>query len=90
MQYLQLLARALVASVWLASIGLSTILTAPARADPVDDPCELTVLLFCRLLPIEPELDGDLDLTKQLPLADPTAPHPGSLPPADICANGCG
>jgi hypothetical protein len=41
------------------------------------------------MVPLAPNLDGDLDLTKQQPPADPNAPAPDSLPPADICARGC-
>lgn len=70
--------------------GLSTCLAAPASAAPADDPCQLATMFFCRLLPIAPDLDGDVDLTKQMPATDPAAPPPDSLPPSDICASGCG
>ena len=63
----------------------------PARAvaDPADDPCPLAVSLLCRFVPIAPALDGDVDLTKRMPPADPAAPAPDSVSPADICASGC-
>ena len=80
-------ARTLAAS--LGVIGLSTCLAVPASAAPADDPCQGAMVLFCRLLPIAPELEGDVDLTKQMPASDPAALLPDSLPPADICANGC-
>ena len=54
--------------------------TAPvAPADSDDDRCGLAVTLFCRFLPIAPELDGDVDLTKQLPPAPPTPTMPGDF-----------
>lgn len=54
------------------------------NASPADDPCPLAMSFLCGFLPIAPDLDGDVDLTKQLPPADPTAPAPDSLPPADF------
>jgi hypothetical protein len=60
-----------------------------AAADPSDDPCPLAVALVCRFLPVAPNLDGDIDLTKQLPPADPFARAPDHLPPADVCAPDC-
>ena len=63
--------------------------TAPAGADPTDDPCQLAVTFLCRFLPIAPDLDHDVDLTRQQPPADPNAPPPESLPVVDPCAAGC-
>ena len=75
----------------LAVLGLSTDLAGPASASPAaDDPCQGAMVLFCRLLPIAPELDGDVDLTQQMPATDPAALPPDSVPPADICSHGCG
>lgn len=82
----------LVAVMVIASISVAVAgWVAPARAvaDPSDDPCPLAVSLLCRFVPIAPELDGDVDLTKQMPPDDPAAPAPDSLPPVDICASGC-
>ena len=87
MNYLQLTAKTLVASMGMAGVGI--FLAVPASADSGNDPCGLAVSFLCRFIPIAPELDGDVDLTKQLPSADPAAPPPDSRPPADICANGC-
>src|SRR5262249_5198354 len=70
-------------------VGVGMFLAVPASADSGNDPCGLAVSFFCRFVPIAPELDGDVDLTKQLPPVDPAAPPPDSRPPADICANGC-
>lgn len=69
------------ASAWLLCAG-------PAAADPVENPCELTANFFCRFVPIAPHLDGNVDLTRQQPPADPNAPPPPWQPP-DLCAMGC-
>jgi hypothetical protein len=62
-------------------IGLSG---APASAAP-HNPCDLAVSFFCRFVPIAPDLDGDIDLSTQLPPAPPDE----ALPPVNICARGC-
>lgn len=62
------------------------LLPAPAIADPSEDPCQLAVSFLCRFVPVAPELDGDVDLTQQLP---PIGPPPESRPPMDICSAGC-
>jgi hypothetical protein len=54
-------------------VAAGSLMPPVATADPDDDPCGLAVNLFCRFLPIAPELDGDVDLTKQVPPA-PTSP----------------
>jgi hypothetical protein len=69
--------------------GAQAALASPSVADPADDPCALEVSFICRFVPIAPGLDGDVDLTKQQPPADPGAPTPDSRPPADICSAGC-
>jgi hypothetical protein len=84
---MQLKAKTLVPLI--GAIGLSTFLAVPASADTPDDPCGLAVSFFCRFIPIAPDLDGDVDLTKHMPPADPAALVPDSLPPVDICARGC-
>jgi hypothetical protein len=70
-------------------IGLSALIGLPAHAAPADNPCPLAVSMVCRFVPIAPDLDGDIDLTTQVPPADPAAPAPDSAPPADVCARGC-
>jgi hypothetical protein len=40
-------------------------------------------------VPMAPELDGDIDLSTQLPVVDPAGPVGESLPPVDFCAAGC-
>ena len=62
---------------------------APASADPVSDPCQLAFSLFCRFVPMLPELEHSVDLTVDQPPADPAAPLPESLPPPSPCAAGC-
>jgi hypothetical protein len=62
-------------------VGLSE---APASAAP-ETPCDLAMGFFCRFVPIAPDLEGDVDLSTQLPPAPPDE----SLPPANICARGC-
>jgi hypothetical protein len=76
-------------AVVLAVLGAQAALTIPAAADPSADPCPLAMVLICRMVPVAPNLEGDVDLTKQQPPADPLAPAPDSLPPADNCARGC-
>jgi hypothetical protein len=67
-----------------------TLAVPSATADPSDDPCALAISFFCRFVPIAPELDGDVDLTKDLPpAAVPTAPAESQVP-VDTCAAGCG
>ena len=72
-----------------STAAAAVFLAAPSSAEPGDNPCELTANIFCQFVPIAPHLEGNVDLTQQLPPADPAAPPPESLPPADICAAGC-
>lgn len=72
-----------------SAVGAAVLAAAPASADPADNPCEFAVNYFCKFIPIAPELEGDVDLTQQLPPADPNAPPPESLPVLDPCAAGC-
>ena len=82
-----MLRRTAIAAVAALTAGL--LLAAPATAEPGDNPCELAVTFLCRFVPIAPDLEGDVDLTQQLPPADPNAPPPESLPVVDPCAAGC-
>jgi hypothetical protein len=72
-----------------AALAAGLVLSAPATAEPGDNPCELAINFLCRFVPIAPELDHDVDLTQQQPPADPNAPPPESLPVVDPCAAGC-
>ncbi len=73
---------AVIAMVMLGTAGQS-------GADPDDNPCQMVAGLLCKFMPLAPELDGDIDLTKQQPPADPSVPEPDMRAPADICARGC-
>lgn len=70
-------------------LGAQTASAIPSVADPSGDPCALAASFFCRFVPIAPDLEGDVDLTKQLPPADPAAPAPETRAPAVSCANSC-
>ncbi|BDD96329.1 Uncharacterised protein [Mycolicibacterium fortuitum] len=61
----------------------------PAAADPITDPCQLAFSLFCRFVPMLPELEHNVDLTQNQPPADRAAPPPENMPPPDPCAAGC-
>ena len=63
----------------IGAVAAGSLLPPVATADSDDDPCGLAVNLFCRVLPIAPELDGDVDLTMQLPPAPPTPTMPGDF-----------
>jgi hypothetical protein len=65
------------------------VMAVPVAADPGSNPCQLAFSLFCRMVPIAPDLDRNLDLTQGQPPADPAAPLPEDLPPPDPCAAGC-
>ncbi|WP_370501109.1 fibronectin-binding protein [Mycolicibacterium sp. jd] len=62
----------------MAAIALTAFSLAPAGAEPADNPCALTSVFFCRLLPIAPDLEGDIDLTQQQRPIDPAVPVPDS------------
>jgi hypothetical protein len=72
-----------------AALAVGVLLATPASAEPGDNPCEFAVNLFCKFVPIAPDLEGDVDLTQQQPPLDPNAPPPESLPVVDPCAAGC-
>jgi hypothetical protein len=73
----------------LSALAAATVLAAPADAEPGDNPCEFAIIFFCKYVPIAPDLEGDVDLTQQQPPVDPNAPLPETLPPTDVCVNGC-
>jgi hypothetical protein len=76
-----------VMSTAVAALGAAVFLAAPASAEPGDNPCELAITFLCRMVPVAPDLDHDVDLTQQQ--VDPNAPPPESLPVVDPCAAGC-
>lgn len=79
--------------------GLAALFFAPAAtADPASDPCQLAATFLCKLMPVAPDLDHDIDLTQgsatigghsmpQLPTPKPGAPE--MIQPPDICMYGC-
>jgi hypothetical protein len=86
-RWIRLAAATVIAGTGVASTAL---LPPPAVvADPADDPCSLAVSFLCRFMPMAPNLDGDVDLTKQQPPADPADPPTTAPPVADICTSGC-
>ncbi|MBJ7336338.1 fibronectin-binding protein [Mycolicibacterium sp.] len=73
---------------------------APAGADPGGDPCHLgdiAVTLICKLMPIAPGLDHDIDLTQgsgnlngqPLPEMPEGTPISENEMPTQVCPNGC-
>jgi hypothetical protein len=56
------LKKAAILALGTATTGLY--LAVPAGADPDVDPCRSIAIPFCRLLPMVPDLDHDVDLTQ--------------------------
>lgn len=54
-----------------------TLGSAVAQAAPDFDPCANSGVFFCRMLPIMPELDEDVDLSTPAP---PASPAPSGTP----------
>lgn len=66
------------------SIGL----LAPHPNGP-GDLCGGVGIVLCHFLPVAPDLDDDIDLTKQIGPADGAVPAPDTASRADVCAAGC-
>jgi hypothetical protein len=81
------LGRMLLAGVFAVAAG--TAATAPAAAEPGENPCELALSFVCHFVPIAPDLDHDVDLTQQLSPDGPAIPPPDPLPPTNPCSAGC-
>jgi hypothetical protein len=65
--------------------ALSLWLAAPASADP-DGPPACTLGIVCAFVPFgAPDLDHDLDLTKD----QPPVPDQDTAPPVNPCSAGC-
>ena len=59
----------------IAALTVSILLSTAAEADNSEDPCGLAMAFLCRLVPMMPELDHDVDLSQDQPPADsPPAP----------------
>jgi hypothetical protein len=72
--------------VGLCALGIAVASSAPAVAQPADNPCTLAVSFFCQFVPMAPDLDGDVDLTTN---QTSSALLPDTAPPADPCVSGC-
>jgi hypothetical protein len=79
----------------LAAITVGGALMAPcwyapatAVADAGEPLCPLSMILMCRLLPVAPDLDDDVDLTQPLPQSSvevtPPLPLPAGVPGAPL------
>jgi hypothetical protein len=81
---LSVLKRAAVALSGAVMTGLC--LAAPAGADPGFDPCHSSVPFLCRMFPMMPDLDHDIDLSQdpdawtggQGPASQPGGNQPGA------------
>ena len=73
----------------LAAVTTGLCLAAPASADPGFDPCHSSVLFVCRMFPVMPDLDHDIDLSQdpdamtsgQGPANQPGVSQPGANQP---------
>jgi hypothetical protein len=73
----------------ISALTAGLFLAVPAGAEPGDNPCDHAFNPFCRFVPIAPDLEGDVDLTKLLPPVDPAAPPPSEFIISDPCSAGC-
>lgn len=62
--------------VWGAVIA-PWLVSGTAMADPDGPPCPLAMIVMCRLLPMAPDLDEDVDLTRPLPQSPFEVHHDG-------------
>jgi hypothetical protein len=70
-------------------LAAGAMIAAPSAAAEPDDPCASRATILCRFLPMAPDLDGDVDMTSELP---PSGPAPGEndpMPNYDACRMGC-
>jgi hypothetical protein len=81
------LGRMLLAGVF--GVAAGTAATAPAAAEPGENPCELALSFVCHFVPIAPDVDHDIDLTQQLSPDGPAIPPSDPLPPTNPCSEGC-
>jgi len=71
------------AIVFLGTVTAGRCLAGPAGADPGFDPCGSGVPFACRLFPMVPDLDHDVDLTQD-PDASTRGQSPGNQPGTDL------
>lgn len=72
-------------AVGLGALIVVSVITAGGASAQREDPCDLAVTFICRLIPMAPDLDEDLDLTQNPPPVEPA--RPSDLGPTQ--ANGC-
>ena len=81
------LTRAAIIALGAVTTGLCV--AAPAGADPGFDPCHSSVPFLCRMFPMMPDLDHDIDLSQDPdawtsghgPASQPGIGQPGATPP---------
>lgn len=83
---ISMITRGLIVLAGLSIIGFA--MPPTANADPSEDPCASVISILCRLVPIAPQLDGDIDLTTQQPV-DPAVLSKEWRTPTNICTAGC-
>ena len=85
-----MIARVVATAALLCGLAAGGTSLAPAvRADPAMPSCPLAVRLLCSVLPVAPDLDGDVDYTQHGPDVDGGNLAPEAGPPTDPCASGC-
>ncbi len=87
-----------VVTIFVGAVTTGLCLAAPASADPGFDPCQSSIAFICRMVPMMPDLDHDVDLTQdpdgltggQSSSNQPgpaNQPGPGNQPAADLGGN---
>lgn len=85
-----MIGRAVAGAALLAGLAAGATSLAPmVAADPAMPSCPLAVKLLCSVLPVAPDLDGDVDYTQHGPDVDGGDLAPEAGPPTDPCASGC-
>lgn len=79
--------RAIVIAIGTTVVALG--LAAPSQAEPGDDPCPLAMAFLCRMLPVAPDLDHDIDLTQNpATINGDTLPQMPSVPEGAVDTDG--
>jgi hypothetical protein len=84
MKYFRLITTAVITVVAVFVLPAAAV---PARADPGAGSCPLAIAFLCGLVPIAPDLDHDVDLTKVPPGVNPVELYQDSDPAA--CGKPC-
>ena len=85
MKYFRVITTAVITVVGVVFLPTAAV---PARADPGAGSCPLAIAFVCGLVPIAPDLDHDVDLTKLPPGVNPFEPYQDS-DPARTCDSPC-